>query len=105
MELEKFYALPLPAIGVQLSADFAVRMSKRPSIRPSQETPGKARAVRYFEKDAKGEVREMPVEEGGDDVETEDMKALEASVLALARIEKPDAILYSLNQKSAFLEK
>lgn len=77
--------------------------AKRAVDKPSQETPEKAYTVKYFEKDAKGEVRELPVGEDGDDVDMEDIKALEAS--ALAKIEKLDATLDSLNQKSAFLER
>lgn len=77
--------------------------AKRAVEKPNQETPEKAYTVKYFEKDAKGEVRELPVGEDGDDVDMEDIKALEAS--ALAKIEKLDATLDSLNQKSAFLEK
>lgn len=77
--------------------------TKRAIDKPSQETPEKAYTVKYFEKDGKGEVREVPVGEDGDDVDMEDIKALEAS--ALAKIEKLDATLDSLNQKSAFLER
>lgn len=47
----------------------------------------------------------MPVGEDGDDVDTEDMDALDASALALAKVEKADATLDSLNQKPAFLER
>lgn len=72
--------------------------SKRPV-----ETPEKNYTVKYFEKDARGEVREVPVGEDGDDVDMEDIKALEAS--ALAKIEKLDATLESLNKKSNFLER
>lgn len=77
--------------------------AKRAVDKPNQETPEKAYTVKYFEKDAKGEVRELPVGEDGDDVDMEDIKALEAS--ALAKIEKLDATLDSLNKKSAFLER
>lgn len=68
-----------------------------------KETPEKAYTVKYFEKDAAGEVREVPVGEDGDDVDMEDIKALEAS--ALAKIEKLDATLESLNKKTDFLER
>lgn len=77
--------------------------AKRPVETPSRETPEKSYTVKYFEKDAQGEVREVPVGEDGDDVDMEDIKALEAS--ALAKIEKLDATLDSLNKKSAFLER
>lgn len=77
--------------------------AKRTAKKPSRETPEKPYTVKYFEKDAKGVVREVPVGEDDDDVDMEDIKALEAS--ALAKMEKLDATLDSLNEKSAFLEK
>lgn len=83
-----------------------VRLSpgtKTPVEKPTRKSPEKTYTVKYFEKDARGEVREVPVGEDGDDVDMEDIKALEAS--ALAKIEKLDATLESLNNKTQFLER
>lgn len=76
--------------------------AKRAAEKPRRDTPEQSYTVKYFEKDASGEVREVPVGEDGDDVDMEDIKALEAS--ALAKIEKLDATLESLNNKADFLE-
>lgn len=77
--------------------------AKAPSDKSTRETPEKPYTVKYFEKDAKGTVREVPVGEDADDVDMEDIMALEAS--ALAKIEKLDATLESMNKKSQFLER
>jgi tetratricopeptide (TPR) repeat protein len=79
------------------------RDAKPPSNKQTRETPEKPYTVKYFEKDDKGEVREVPVGEDADDVDMEDIKALEASTLA--KIEKLDATLESMNNKSQFLER
>ncbi|KAJ0121369.1 hypothetical protein J7T55_008533 [Diaporthe amygdali] len=76
---------------------------KPDSEQSTEETREKPYTVKYFEKDTTGEVRQLPVEEDGDDVDMEDIRALEAS--ALAKIEKFDATLESLNNKSRFLER
>ncbi|KKY36603.1 putative pentatricopeptide repeat domain-containing protein [Diaporthe ampelina] len=87
-------------------------MPKRPRQRanqtecleqPTRETPEKIYTVKYFEKDARGEVRQVSSGEDADDVDMDDIKALEAS--ALAKIEKLDATLESLNKKTEFLER
>lgn len=80
-----------------------IQARQSPDSKRPVETPEKNYTVKYFEKDATGEVREVPVGEDGDDVDMEDIKALEAS--ALAKIEKLDATLESLNNKSEFLER
>ncbi|KAI3397610.1 hypothetical protein diail_10583 [Diaporthe ilicicola] len=72
--------------------------TKPGSDRSPQETAEKPCKVRYFEKDETGEVRQVPVGEDADDVDMEDIKALEAS--ALAKIERIDATLEALDQKS-----
>jgi tetratricopeptide (TPR) repeat protein len=79
------------------------RDAKTPSNNSTRGAPEKPFTVKYFEKDAKGVVREMPVGEDADDVDMEDIKALEAS--AMAKIAKLDATLDSMNNKSQFLER
>ncbi|KUI54076.1 hypothetical protein VP1G_01465 [Cytospora mali] len=70
---------------------------------PSKEPEDKGYTVNYYEKDVTGEVRRVRVGEDEDDVDIEDIKALEAS--ALAKLERLDATLESLSQKSQFLER
>lgn len=77
--------------------------AKPGSEKPPQETPEKTYTVKYFEKDETGEVRQVAVGEDADDVDMEDIKALEAS--ALAKIEKLDATLEAFDKKSKFLER
>ncbi|ROV99908.1 hypothetical protein VMCG_06220 [Cytospora schulzeri] len=75
---------------------------KSASDNPLKEPEDKGYTVNYFEKDETGEVRRVSVGEDEDDVEIEDIRALEAS--AMAKLEKLDATLESLSQKSQFLE-
>lgn len=79
-------------------------MTAKPAAEnPIKEPKDKGYTVNYFEKDETGEVRRVSVGEDEDDVDMEDIKALEAS--AMAKLKRLDATLESLNQKSQFLEK
>lgn len=73
------------------------------SDNPVKEPEDKGYTVNYFEKDETGEVRRVSVGEDEDDVDMEDIRALEAS--AMAKLERLDATLENLSQKSQFLEK
>lgn len=79
------------------------RQAKVPTDKSTPEKPEKSYTVKYFEKDDKGEVREVPVGEDADDVDMEDIRALEASVMA--KIKNLDATLESMDKKSEFLER
>lgn len=76
--------------------------SDKPSNEPRED---KGYTVNYFEKDATGEVRRVSSgdPEDDEDVDMEDIKALEAN--ALAKLDRLDATLESLSQRSNFLEK
>lgn len=79
-------------------------MTAKPAAEnPVKEPKDKGYTVNYFEKDETGEVRRVSVGEDEDDVDMEDIKALEAS--AMAKLKRLDATLESLNRKSQFLEK
>lgn len=77
--------------------------AKPASENPIKEPKDKGYTVNYFEKDETGEVRRVSVGEDEDDVDMEDIKALEAS--AMAKLKRLDATLESLNRRSQFLEK
>ncbi|KAL1870435.1 hypothetical protein Daus18300_005121 [Diaporthe australafricana] len=101
---------PKPSI-VRPYASASKGRARRPSEatkpgpeQPPRETPEKPYTVKYFEKDETGEVRQVAVGEDADDVDMEDIKALEAG--ALAKIEKLDATLEAFDKKSSkFLER
>ncbi|POS75440.1 hypothetical protein DHEL01_v206163 [Diaporthe helianthi] len=79
------------------------RQAKVPTDKSTPQKPEKPYTVKYFEKDDKGIIRELPVGEDADDVDMEDIKALEASVMA--KIKNLDATLESMDKKSEFLER
>ncbi|KAG8164916.1 hypothetical protein KVR01_005191 [Diaporthe batatas] len=78
------------------------RHAKLPTQNSTPEKPQKPYTVKYFEKDDKGEVREVPVGEDADDVDMDDIRALAASVNA--KIRNLDATLEAMEKKSEFLE-
>lgn len=91
------------ARGTKGQARQSRQNAKIPTEKSTPKKPEKSYTVKYFEKDDKGEVREVPVGEDADDVDMEDIKALEASVMA--KIKNLDATLESMDKKSQVLER